>query len=240
MMLPNHEYVYRALNSFLLPGLHPFVEQRFKCRYGEANARTELERAVRQCVQTQAGKDKVSLDIQALLAVLDREWPLLCRDFFKPNEYGRTVRSHIVELSSVRVCTSHIALDEPISDDDAARALDTIGRLLTAIGAINEAQEVRRLRHEMMLAWHNSRGEGTERSDSTVRAQEEPPRPPHKQRILEYLRKHPEGADDDQLAVALGITPRQQVNQICRQLAKDACIARIKRSQDRKIVNLYA
>ncbi len=35
-------------------------------------------------------------------------------------------------------------------------------------------------------------------------------------RIVSWLEKHPEGADDDELSTMLGIRPRQQVNSICR------------------------
>ena len=36
--------------------------------------------------------------------------------------------------------------------------------------------------------------------------------------ILAYLAKHPEGADDDDLALALGLSRRQQANNECRRL----------------------
>ena len=38
-------------------------------------------------------------------------------------------------------------------------------------------------------------------------------------RFLDYLKRHPEGADDDQLAAQLSIPQRQTVNRICRELA---------------------
>jgi hypothetical protein len=54
-------------------------------------------------------------------------------------------------------------------------------------------------------------------------------------RILAYLQAHPEGADDDQIAVALGLKQRQQANSRCRQLAAQGVIER--RSVDGKIRN---
>jgi len=50
--------------------------------------------------------------------------------------------------------------------------------------------------------------------------------PTNRERVIAYLRTHPEGADDDQLSLALGITPRQQVNQICRALATAGIVSR--------------
>jgi predicted transcriptional regulator len=52
--------------------------------------------------------------------------------------------------------------------------------------------------------------------------------------VLAYINAHPEGADDDEIAAALGKT-RQQVNQRTRQLARDG---RITRTPQKKILNL--
>ncbi len=59
----------------------------------------------------------------------------------------------------------------------------------------------------------------------------------HRERIVAYLNAHPEGADDDQLAVALAIAPRQTVNQICRALFAKGVISRDEDSYTRKKVN---
>lgn len=47
-----------------------------------------------------------------------------------------------------------------------------------------------------------------------------------RERILEYLRARPNGADDGVLAGQLGIAPRQTVNQICLQLARQGVLVR--------------
>ncbi len=54
-------------------------------------------------------------------------------------------------------------------------------------------------------------------------------------RIVEYLSQHPEGVDDDQLALALGLRQRQQANQRCRRLAHFGVVTR--RAVDDKIRN---
>ncbi|MCL5995778.1 MAG: MarR family transcriptional regulator [Chloroflexi bacterium] len=45
-------------------------------------------------------------------------------------------------------------------------------------------------------------------------------------RILDYLNQHPEGADDDELTVALGLKRRQHTNIVCRNLASRQLIRR--------------
>lgn len=46
------------------------------------------------------------------------------------------------------------------------------------------------------------------------------------ERILDYLKHHPEGVDDDALTVALGLAQRQQANQRCRTLEKVGIVTR--------------
>jgi|GEM_PF-841599 len=47
-----------------------------------------------------------------------------------------------------------------------------------------------------------------------------------KQRIMDYLRTHPEGIDDDSLANVLGLKQRQQANSRCRELEKAGVVER--------------
>jgi hypothetical protein len=60
--------------------------------------------------------------------------------------------------------------------------------------------------------------------------------PGHREEILAYLRRHLEGADDDELARSLGINPRQTVNRICRALAAANLIER-RQGAEGKIIN---
>lgn len=59
-----------------------------------------------------------------------------------------------------------------------------------------------------------------------------------RERILVYLQRHPEGIDDDELALALGLKRRQQANSHCRQLAAEGIVVR--RTVDDKIHNFLA
>ena len=45
-------------------------------------------------------------------------------------------------------------------------------------------------------------------------------------RILETLKRRPEGLDDDELSQLSGVTPRQQVNMICRKLEASGILLR--------------
>ena len=48
----------------------------------------------------------------------------------------------------------------------------------------------------------------------------------NKEEIFDLLQKHPEGLDDDDISKMTGIAPRQQVQQLCNQLA---AVKRIRR-----------
>ncbi len=61
--------------------------------------------------------------------------------------------------------------------------------------------------------------------------------PTVKQRIMAFLQDHPEGIDDDDLASALNLTRRQQVNSRCRELEKDGLVQR--RIDQGKIHNFW-
>jgi hypothetical protein len=55
------------------------------------------------------------------------------------------------------------------------------------------------------------------------------------EKVLDFIARFP-GRDDDEIAAALKISPRQQVNQICRRLASEGKIGRARGSRG-KIVN---
>jgi hypothetical protein len=48
----------------------------------------------------------------------------------------------------------------------------------------------------------------------------------NKEEIFDLINKHPEGLDDDDIAGMTGIQPRQQVQQLCNQLADSKRIRR--------------
>jgi len=48
----------------------------------------------------------------------------------------------------------------------------------------------------------------------------------NKEEIFDLISRHPEGLDDDDIATMTGIQPRQQVQQLCNQLADSKRIQR--------------
>jgi len=46
-------------------------------------------------------------------------------------------------------------------------------------------------------------------------------------RIMDFLKNHPEGIDDDDLAFSLGLKSRQQANKRCRHLEKEGFVKRV-------------
>jgi len=60
----------------------------------------------------------------------------------------------------------------------------------------------------------------------------------NRDRVLSTLRHATSPLDDDELAQRAEVSPRQQVNQICRALVRDGLIARVS-GPDGKIVNLF-
>jgi len=78
------------------------------------------------------------LDIAALLRVFERNWAELSYDSALPNE----LRTHIRELADLRNAISHHATDgAEMLVGDAFRYLDTIGRVLKALGTDPTAVE---------------------------------------------------------------------------------------------------
>lgn len=59
-----------------------------------------------------------------------------------------------------------------------------------------------------------------------------------KQRILEHLKEHPEGIDDDTLALDLGLSQRQTANSYCRRMEREGLVVR--RIADGKIRNFVS
>ena len=65
----------------------------------------------------------------------------------------------------------------------------------------------------------------------------------NKEEIFDLIKNHPEGLDDDDIAEMTGIQPRQQVQQLCNQLADSKRISRHsvgKAGKRRKIHNFPA
>jgi len=134
MAVTNHERVGKAL-ALLNQGLAPYVEREMKAVHKdkwleEANAALGEDRV------TPKKKGKaINFDTQALLVLIWNQW----NDVFSKT-LGYTERSIVSELREIRNRWAH---QEAFATRDAARALDSIYYLLSAISA-DEAAEVDR------------------------------------------------------------------------------------------------
>lgn len=126
MAKTNHALVGEALN-LLNEGLRPFVEREFQAKY-EDGWRDGAARFF-----PVSSYDEINWDTAAILKLMWDAW----HDVFR-HPLGHAERSLVSELRDVRNKWAH---QEPFSGDDAYRALDSMGRLLTAVSA-PQAREI--------------------------------------------------------------------------------------------------
>jgi hypothetical protein len=227
MSVSNNDTIANALER-LKVGLGPFTEREIKAHFGQ-QWQAEVSKAL-SGTRLNAGNTSKLSDVAAQLVVMDRLWGSVFR-----NVLGRTERSLVNELLDVRNRWAH---QEAFSVDDTDRALDSIYRLLNAVGA-SLASEVR----AMKLSYREKSFGGPALNRSGLAASTQARRrvsdgnvlPDQKTRILNFVAQFP-GRDDDEIAAALEISPRQTVNQVCRKLCKDNLLRR-ERGARGKLVN---
>ena len=136
MAQSNIERVGRALELLNL-GLQPFVERELKSVHGARwmEAAQEGQRDAR------SGVGAFHWDTQAILGVMWNQW----NNVFK-NHLGQAERSLVGELRDIRNRWAH---QNPFTTDDAYRALDSIGRLLSSVSA-EQAADVDRQKQELL------------------------------------------------------------------------------------------
>src|SRR5713101_4141370 len=132
MAISNHERVGKALD-LLKDGLRPFVERELKAQHGQLwfeQARASVSESQASLFGTEA---EPQWDVAAILSVMWNQWNVVFR-----KTLGQSERTLVSELRDVRNRWAH---QTPFSTDDAYRALDSAGRLLTAVSA-PQADEV--------------------------------------------------------------------------------------------------
>jgi len=156
MAITNHERVGKAL-ELLKSGLTPFVEREFKAKFGDGWA-FEMRDAL---TDTRLGnnKDETINDVAALLVVMDRKWGDVFRQIL-----GKTERSLVNELIAVRNRWAH---QETFSGDDTYRALDSAGRLLTAISA-PQSDEIEKVKTELLRVRFDEQARSEKRKSAGV------------------------------------------------------------------------
>ena len=133
MSKTNHARVGEALDT-LNKGLRPFVERELRAAFKDTWEQTvsAILRKDGGAVKSATGGE-INWDTQNLLLIMWETWSGVFR-----NPLGHTERAIVSELREVRNRWAH---QTAFSSDDAYRALDSIGRLLTAVSA-PEAKEL--------------------------------------------------------------------------------------------------
>jgi predicted AAA+ superfamily ATPase len=141
MAITNSERVGKV-QELLKAGLLPFVEREMKTQHKQL----WLQEARESVADTQAhlftGRAEPEWDSASLLAVMWNQWEKV----FKKT-LGRAERSIISELRDIRNKWAH---QQTFASDDAYRALDSAGRLLTAVSATPQADEIEKMKMELL------------------------------------------------------------------------------------------
>jgi predicted AAA+ superfamily ATPase len=141
MAISNHERVGKALD-LVKDGLVPFVERELKSQHAQLWLDEARAAVAPQQAQFFASEKTVRWDAASLLAVLWNKW----NDVFRKT-LGQAERTLVSELRDVRNRWAH---QNPFSSDDAYRALDSAGRLLTAVSAAPQAEELEKMKMELL------------------------------------------------------------------------------------------
>lgn len=157
MAITNHERVGKAL-ELLKAGLGPFVEREIKTAIA-ANALSMQK--VKSFVDDPmlANKGIVEWDAAALLKLMWDTW----NEVFKKT-LGFADRSLVSEIRDWRNKWAHQA---PISSDDAYRALDSAGRLLTSVSA-TQADDIEKIKTELLRVRFDEQARNEKRKSSSI------------------------------------------------------------------------
>jgi len=138
MAITNHERVGKAL-ELLKSGLGSFIQRECKSVYKD-RAVTEITRFIGDD-RLNAARPLVEWDVAVLLKLMWEAW----HDVFRKT-LGQAERSLVSELRDIRNKWAH---QEAFSGDDTYRALDSAGRLLTAVSA-PQADDIERMKTELL------------------------------------------------------------------------------------------
>ena len=126
----NHSLVGNAL-QLLGAGLGPYVSLRLREAAGRGQYVPDDVDAI----------GDVEGDVAVMLRVMAAGWNEVFRDHLGPVE-----RSLVSEIRETRNRWAHM---DSIDEDDLDRALDSVGRLLTAVGAQAEGERVHKAKHRL-------------------------------------------------------------------------------------------
>jgi predicted AAA+ superfamily ATPase len=154
MAISNHERVGKALD-LLKTGLGPFVEREFTSMYKD-RAVAEASRFMGDD-RLNAKRPIAEWDAAALLKLMWESWNDVFRKTLGPAE-----RSLLSELRDHRNKWAH---QQTFSGDDAYRALDSAGRLLTAVSA-PQSDEIEKMKMELLRLRFDEQVRGEKRKSA--------------------------------------------------------------------------
>lgn len=141
MAITNHERIGKML-ELLRSGLGPFIERELKNSFQD-NWLEETRRPLRDSqLQIPGTAEKPEWDAAVILLTIWNHWNTV----FKKT-LGHAERSMVSELREVRNKWAH---QKPFSTDDAYRALDSAGRLLSSVSAAAETAELDKMKIELL------------------------------------------------------------------------------------------
>ena len=138
MAITNHERVGKAL-ELLKTGLGPFAEREYKNIFKDTVA-VEIRQLVADD-RMNIDKPMAEWDVAVLLKLIWDSWNTVFR-----LTLGHTERSLVSELRDYRNKWAH---QESFTGDNTYRALDSAGRLLTAVSA-SQADEIEKMKMELL------------------------------------------------------------------------------------------
>jgi predicted AAA+ superfamily ATPase len=157
MAITNHERVGKAL-ELLKTGLGPFVEREIKSAIDVGSLTLERVRGFVEDPML-AKKPIAEWDASALIKLMWETW----NDVFR-RTLGHSERSLVSEIRDWRNKWAH---QETFSGDDAYRALDSVGRLLTAVSA-TQADDVEKVKMELLRVRFDEQARGEKRKSSSI------------------------------------------------------------------------
>ena len=154
MAITNHERVGKSMD-LLKEGLAPYVDREFSYLFAE----NSLSEALRYEADDRllVGKKISEWDATALLKLMWHSW----NDVFRKT-LGHAERSMVSELREIRNRWAH---QQPFSSDDTYRALDSVGRLLTAVSA-PQSQELEKMKMELLRLRFDEQVRGEKRKSA--------------------------------------------------------------------------
>ncbi|CAN1559093.1 Swt1-like HEPN [Mycobacteriaceae bacterium] len=143
MAKSNIDVVRAALQS-LSDVLDPYIE-RITAKHVPAGKDWTVLLAAKDAEKRMSGKEYSRTDPQDQFRIITE--PMSSLGYIFNDHLSRGERGFVSELRTVRNDVAHF---KPFSPDDAVRALDTIERVMRAIGAVREADAVRTSRQDIL------------------------------------------------------------------------------------------